>query len=185
MIAEKDFHKFPLCIDLDGTLWDGDCLWLSAKLFLKKSPWKILNLIIWWSQDRTVLKHNLVKNIGFEPIHIDFYEPILEYVKALKANGAKLYLITGSDQIIADAVAKHLGIFEQAFGSSIKKNMVGHNKTDILNNLFVKHQYIYFGNEWKDRLVWQNSAAAVAVNVSKRTKNWLKNSGIYTKYFKC
>lgn len=185
MIAEKDFHTLPLCIDLDGTLWHGDCLWLSAKIFLQKKPWKILHLLIWWLQDRTTLKHNLVKNLGFNSNQIIFYKPILEYIKNLKSQGAKLFLITGSDQIIADAVAKNLGIFEQAFGSHIGKNMVAQNKAELLNTLFGKQKYIYFGNEWKDRFVWQDSAAAVAVNISKRTKIWLENSGIYTKYFEC
>ena len=27
--SEEDFAKFPICVDLDGTLWAGDCLWLS------------------------------------------------------------------------------------------------------------------------------------------------------------
>ena len=185
MIAEKDFYKFPLCIDLDGTLWPGDCLWLSARKFLKKSPWKIFHLIIWWLNDRTVLKHSLVKDMHFNPSHIVFFPSMLEYIQNLKAKGAKLYLITGSDQIIADAIGKHLGIFENSFGSHIGTNMVAQNKAELLNNLFGEKNYIYFGNEWKDRFVWQHSAAAVAVNVSKATKNWLKNSGIYTKYFEC
>lgn len=185
MIDEAEFYKFPLCIDLDGTLWPGDCLWLSAKNFLKKFPWKIFHLIVWWLNDRTILKHNLVKNTEFNASKISFYKHMLEYINSLKAKGAKLYLITGSDQIIADAVGKHLGIFEKSFGSHIGTNMVAKNKAELLNNLFGTKQYIYFGNEWKDKFVWQDSAAAVAVNVSKPTKNWLKNSGIYTKYFEC
>jgi hypothetical protein len=61
--------------------------------------------------------------------------------------------------------------------------MVAQNKAALLNNLFGKRNYIYFGNEWKDRFVWQHSAAAVAVNVSKRTSDWLESNNIYTKYF--
>jgi SAM-dependent methyltransferase len=31
-----NFSHHPICVDLDGTLWAGDCLWVCIGKFLKK-----------------------------------------------------------------------------------------------------------------------------------------------------
>lgn len=184
-IIEKDFAKFPICVDLDGTLWPGDCLHLCLKNCLKKYPFKIFHLLFWWFKGRTYLKHNLLKLVSFNPDKLPFFPEILQYLHSLKQQGAKLYLITGSDQQIADKVSRYLNIFEEAYGSTLGNNLVGENKADLLNFLFGKQKYIYFGNEWKDRLVWRYCAAAVAIDVDQKTLEWLNTQSIYTRRFIC
>lgn len=184
-ISEQDFAKFPICVDLDGTLWSGDCLWICIADFLKHHPLRIFQMLYWWYQDRTYLKHNLLKFVSFHPERLAFFPEILEYLRHLKENGAKIYLITGSDQQIADMVSKHLNIFDNAFGSTLGCNLVGNNKANLLNNTFGKKKYIYFGNEWKDRLVWEHSIAAAVVNIDKKTSNWLESQPIYARRFIC
>lgn len=183
--SEQDFIKFPICVDLDGTLWAGDCLWLCIFSFLKRYPFRIFQLLLWWYKSRTHLKHNVLKAISFNPQKLSFFPEILQYLYTLKEKGAKLYLVTGSDQEIADKVSKHLNIFEKAFGSTLNHNLVGMKKAKLLNTLFGKKKYIYFGNEWKDRFVWQYCIAAVAVDIDQRTSNWLDTQSIYTRRFIC
>jgi len=183
--SEQDFAKFPICVDLDGTLWAGDCLWLCARDFLKRYPFRFFQLFIWWKKGRTHLKHNLFKNVFFDPKKLLFFSEILQYLFWLKEQGAKLYLVTGSDQQIADKVSGFLNIFEDAFGSTLDNNLVGEKKAALLNKMFGSKKYIYFGNEWKDRLVWQHSIAAGAVNVDKKTLEWLGSQPIYTRRFIC
>ena len=74
--SEQDFAKFPICVDLDGTLWSGDCLWLCARDFLKRHPFRFFQLFIWWKKGRTHLKHNLLKNIIFDPKKLVFFPEI-------------------------------------------------------------------------------------------------------------
>ena len=183
--SAKDFAKFPICVDLDGTLWAGDCLWLNLLEFLKQHPLRFLQPLFWWHKDRTYLKYNLAKAVFFNPKKLSFFPEILEYLLGLKSRGAKLYLVTGSDQTIADAIAKHLNIFEKAFGSTLGNNLVGMNKAELLNILFGEKKYIYFGNEWKDRFVWEYCIAAVAVNIDQKTSAWLDAQPIYTRRFIC
>lgn len=184
-ISEQDFVNFPICVDLDGTLWKGDCLWMCMTDFLKRYPYRVFQMFYWWYQGRTYLKHNLLKFISFNPKKISFFPEILTYLHDLKKQGAKLYLITGSDQEIADVISAYLDIFEKAFGSTLGCNLVGHNKANLLNKIFGKKNYVYFGNEWKDRFVWENSIAAVAVDIDQKTFNWLKSQPIYTRRFIC
>ena len=183
--SEEDFAKFPICVDLDGTLWAGDCLWLCARDFLKRHPFRFLQLFIWWKKGRTHLKHNLLKNVIFDPKKLVFFPEVFQYVQKLKEQGAKLYLVTGSDQEIADKVSSFLNIFDGAFGSTPDNNLVGEKKAALHNKMFGKKKYVYFGNEWKDRLVWQYSIAAGAVNVDKKTSAWLSHQPIYTRRFIC
>ncbi len=184
-ISEQNFAQFPICVDLDGTLWGGDCLWLCARAFLKRKPLGIFQLLFWWYKGRTHLKHNLLKAVPFDPSKLLFFPETLQYLLYLKEQGAKIYLVTGSDQQIADKVSVYLNIFEDAFGSTLGNNLVGQKKAALLNKLFGSKKYIYFGNEWKDRLVWQCSIAAGAVNVDKKTLDWLNAQPFYTRRFIC
>lgn len=183
--SESDLIKFPVCVDLDGTLWEGDCLWLCVRQFLKQNPFKAFILPFWWYKGRAFLKNKLLKFVSFEPANLTFFPEILEYLTQLKDQGAKIYLVTGSDQFIADKVSSFLNIFENAFGSTPENNLVGEKKAELLNKMFGIKQYIYFGNEWKDRLIWQYCIAAGAINVNKRTLNWLSAQDIYTHRFIC
>lgn len=180
-----DLSKFPICVDLDGTLWAGDCLWLCAKQFLKKNPLGIFQLVFWWLKGRTVLKRKLLTKVSFDPASLNYFPEILKFVVSLKEQGAKTYLVTGSDQEIADKVSAHLNIFDAAFGSCIGNNLVGENKATLLNKLFGKKNYVYFGNEWKDQFVWQYCAAIVAVNTDARTQKWVDAQDIYSRRFIC
>lgn len=184
-ITEQNFAQYPICVDLDGTLWAGDCLWLCARAFLKRNPLRIFQLLFWWYKGRTHLKHHLLNFVSFDPGKLLFFQDILQYLLLLKEQGAQIYLITGSDQQIADKVSAHLNIFEDAFGSTLGNNLVGKKKATLLNTLFSEKKYIYFGNEWKDRFVWQHSIAAVAVNVDQKTLNWLNAQPFYTRRFIC
>lgn len=183
--SEQDFIKFPICVDLDGTLWAGDCLWLCIHAFLKRYPYKIFQLFFWWYKGRTYLKHNLLKYIFFDPKKLHFFPEVQKYLFSLKKQGAKIYLVTGSDQQIADKVSSHLKLFENAFGSTLGNNLVGERKAKLLNSLFESKKYIYFGNEWKDRFIWQHCIAAGAVNIDKKTCAWLNSQPIYTRRFIC
>lgn len=180
-----NFSHYPICVDLDGTLWAGDCLWVCIRKFLKKYPLRFAQVFLWLRQGRTHLKHNLLDYVTFEAKELNYFSEILIYLNELKSQGGKLYLITGSDQAIADKVAKHLNIFECAYGSTIGNNLVGDKKANLLNQLFGVKDYIYFGNEWKDRLIWQHCAAAVCVNINNKTLKWLTSNGIYIRRFIC
>lgn len=177
------FNNYPVCVDLDGTLWGGDCLWICIRKFLKKYPHRFAQMLLWWCRGRTYLKHNLLNYVRFEANELKYFSELLIYLTELKNQGTKLYLITGSDQKIADRVSKYLNIFEDAYGSTIGNNLVGNKKAELLNQLFGEKHYIYFGNEWKDRLIWQHCVAAGCVNVDAKTLRWLDANEIYTRRF--
>ena len=182
---EIDFSQYPICVDLDGTLWNGDCLWLCARKFLKRNPFHIAKIFLWWGKSRWHLKHNLLKHIIFDAKELAYFPDVLNDLISLKNQGARLYLVTGSDQAIANQVAQHLDLFEKAYGSTAGTNLVGNKKAELLNELFGINKYIYFGNEWKDRLVWKYCAAAGCVNVDNKTLKWLAAQGIYIRRFIC
>jgi len=180
-----DFTQYPICVDLDGTLWAGDCLWLCVRKFLKRYPLRVTQLFLWWYRGRTHLKHNLLKYVTFDATELSYFPEVLQELTDLQKHGAVLYLVTGSDQAIADEVSNHLKFFTKAFGSTIDTNLVGSQKAELLNQLFGAKQYIYFGNEWKDRLVWQHCVAAGCVNIDNKTLKWLSAQQLYIRRVIC
>lgn len=188
--TDLDLAKYPVCVDLDGTLWAGDCLWVCIRKFLQHDDiginiCRVVQMFLWWCRGRTHLKHNLLRYVKFDAGELTYFQEILQYLTNLKNRGAKLYLVTGSDQDIAVNVLQHLRIFEEAFGSTIGNNLVGHKKAALLNQLFGVKQYVYFGNEWKDRFVWQHCVAAGCVNINSKTLKWFTSQKIYIRRFVC
>jgi 4-hydroxybenzoate polyprenyltransferase len=75
-------------------------------------------------------------------------------------------LCTASDQKIADAIASHLGVFDEAIGSDGQVNLAGERKAQMLEQRFGKAGFDYAGNSSADIAVWQRARRAIVVNAS-------------------
>lgn len=156
----------PLCIDLDGTLIRTDTLNESIWMMARHSPLKVLLLPIWLLRGRGFLKRKVMTSYRPSAASLSYNQELLEYIKREHARGRKLVLATASDQVMADDVAKHLGIFDLAIGSDGRINKKSHQKLKALEALFGKKGFVYAGNSWSDVPVWLGSAAAITVDVS-------------------
>ena len=81
MPSNKDFinmplQKFPLCIDLDGTLLNSDILYESSIKLILTKPWLIFSLLLWILKSKAWLKHKVAQRV-------DLAIPILPYNKAV------------------------------------------------------------------------------------------------------
>lgn len=54
-----DAIKLPLCVDLDGTLIEGDASWMSVRTLFKRSPFTAVSLLPLFFVDRAKFKHEL------------------------------------------------------------------------------------------------------------------------------
>src|SRR5436190_22385964 len=103
----------PLCVDLDGTLTAGDTSWEAFLLLAKHRPLDLFRVPGWLSKGRGYLKDQIFQRVMPDATHFPYRQDLLEMLRAMKNEGVRLVLATGSDRRMAAAVADHLRIFDE------------------------------------------------------------------------
>jgi len=154
----------PLCVDLDGTLIKSDLLWESLVRLLQRNPLYLIAAVVWWSGGRAALKQQLARRVAVDPAHLPYHEPFLEYLRAQRAAGRRLLLVTASDRALAALVAEHVGLFDEVLASDGQTNLRGRNKGAHLAGRFGERGFDYAGNSSVDLPVWARAREALVVN---------------------
>lgn len=140
-----------ICVDLDDTLISQDCLWtLAASVLPRPSLWRKILWPLSWSH----MKSALARYGVLDPKTLVYNTILLRDIHRWKKEGHAIYLVTGAHQSVADKIARHLGCFDEVFGSSDTYNLSGKNKGKFLCHVFGKGNFWYIGDCWKDRHVW-------------------------------
>src|ERR1041385_414715 len=126
----------PLAVDLDGTLIRTDMLWESVARLLRKNPFWLLALPLWWSGGRANLKRQLARRVEVEPNALPYNEPLLAWLREQKRAGRLLVLATASDVAMARPVAQHLGLFDEVLPSDGQTNLRDRAKLRALTERF-------------------------------------------------
>lgn len=145
----------PLCVDLDGTLVSTDCLWESLFLLGRQHPLAALAVPFWFMSGKATAKRQISDRVLPNPSTLPYRVALIDRLKAEKASGRKIYLVTASDQRIANVVAGHLGLFEEAIGSDGQRNLKGPAKASYLTERFGKGGFDYAGDSSADLPVWE------------------------------
>ncbi|MGH8321941.1 MAG: UbiA family prenyltransferase [Gammaproteobacteria bacterium] len=157
----------PLCVDLDGTLIRTDLLMESALQLLHKNPLNLFRFMVWTTKGKAHLKRQIASRTRFDAAYLPYNTEFLEWMRQT-ANGRELVLCTASDQLLAEAVAGHVGGFQLVLGSDGNHNLSGVNKAMALSKRFGERGFDYAGDNWKDLPVWQCARRAIVVNASRR-----------------
>ena len=86
----------------------------------------------------------------------------------MRANGRNLILVTASTRPLAEAIARHIDLFDAVEASDDKINLSGLIKAVRLCQRFADREFVYAGNGFDDIQVWKRAGAAVVVNASDR-----------------
>ena len=154
----------PLCVDLDGTLVNTDMLVESALHAAHRRPLTLFALPFWLMRGRSALKAKLAEGAEIDVSTLPYNEQLLTHLRAEQARGRKLVLVTASDQKLAQAVADHLGLFDEVIASDGVRNMKGKAKAETLEQRFGPKGFAYAGNESADLKVWRKAQSAILVN---------------------
>jgi len=155
----------PLCVDLDGTLIRTDLLFESAVRLLKHKPWLIFLLPVWLLQGRAVLKRNLARRVSIDPRLLPYDERFLDWLRAESARGREILLATAADELLARAVADHLGLFSRVLSSDGSINLKGRQKLEALRRQ-IGRDFEYAGDSKADLEIWRGCSGAILVNAS-------------------
>lgn len=158
--------ELPLCVDLDGTLIATDLLWESYFALARRRPWALARLPGWLLRGRARLKREIAVRVELDPGALPYRAEVVEFLRAEKAQGRRLVLATASDRRLAEAVAGHLGLFDEVMASDGEANLKGAAKRRALEGRFGPGGYAYIGDSAADLPVWEGAGEALVVGSS-------------------
>src|SRR5688572_29221917 len=115
----------PLCVDLDGTLIEGDTLEISIRHLARRTPWVLLALPFVLMRGRPALKAFVANRYVPDPASLVWRTEVLTFLREEKSRGRRIVLATAAHRLIGEAVFKHLGIFDALVATDSSDNLKG------------------------------------------------------------
>lgn len=154
----------PLAVDLDGTLLDSDLLIESSLAFIRARPAHMLCPLGWLISGKAHLKERLANISKIDVTCLPYNAQVIAFIKAERARGRQIILVTASHKIYADQIASHLQLFDRVMATHGDINLSARNKRDRLVEEFGVGGFDYAGNAHDDLPVWAAARHAYIVN---------------------
>lgn len=178
MSEHSKVANIPIVVDLDGTLIRSDLLYESASQFVIQNPFQMLKLPYWLvKKGIAYLKGRLAGAAQIDVTLLPYNFPLIEWLRRQKKSGRKLVLATASDEGLANSVAKHIGLFDEIYGSKGLINLKSDQKRDHLVSLYGENGFDYVGNSSADLPIWDRARRAYIVGGSGGLMRALKKTG--------
>ncbi|MEP7042437.1 MAG: UbiA family prenyltransferase [Dokdonella sp.] len=153
----------PLCVDLDGTLLRTDLLIESALGLLRTNPLYLVRFLVWLLAGKANLKRQIAARSSLDVASLPYETRVVDWLRGA-LDGQRRVLCSASDQKFVDAVAAHVGGFDEAIGSDGRHNLAGVNKAAALSERYGERNFDYAGNAAADLHVWRRARKAIIVN---------------------
>jgi 4-hydroxybenzoate polyprenyltransferase len=153
----------PLVVDLDGTLIHSDLLWETLLLFARQQFWRLWLLPLWLFKGKAGFKLRLAAQVALDPATLPYDQTLLQQISHARDGGRRIVLATGAARPLADAVAAHVGLFDEVLASEDGVNLTSRHKAAALCRLYGERGFDYVGNGRADLAVWALSRHAYAV----------------------
>jgi phosphoserine phosphatase len=167
-------------VDLDGTLLKTDCSWEAVVQMLFRHPLRLLGILRGCGRGRAWLKRQISTAAPLPVESLPYNADVIGLIRQAKSSGRKALLVTASDQLVADSVAAHLKLFDEAIGSDGVTNLRGAAKAELLVKKFGRGGFDYAGDSAVDIPVWEAARRAYAVNPAPAAARWLAQRGSAT-----
>lgn len=178
----KSEESEVICVDLDYTLISTDILIEQIIKFLKRNPFKIFLLVIWFFKSKRYLKKKLFENVKVDYLNLPYREEVINFIKQEKERNKKVVLITATYYEIANQINSQLKIFDEVYGSNENISLKGKNKEKFLVGKFGIGAFSYIGDSISDLPIWRKSRKSYLVSNSrfmnfllKKRKNFAGN----------
>jgi 4-hydroxybenzoate polyprenyltransferase len=160
-------EKNVIAVDLDGTLTLTDTLHESALCLLRDRPVNVLALPFWLLGGKAALKAKVADRVDLDITTLPYNSALIDWLKEERAAGKRIVLCTATDIRVAQAIADHLGLFDEVLASDGTTNNAGANKRAALEAKYGAKAYDYAGNSAADMAVWAGARQAIVVNASE------------------
>jgi 4-hydroxybenzoate polyprenyltransferase len=161
--AESRASEPPLFVDLDGTLVKTDLLLESLLVLLKQQPWTIVLLPLWLLRGRAHLKAEIARRAEVAADTLIYDEQLLGRLREERARGREVVLATASHAAYAEAVARHLGLFDGVLASDATRNLKGERKLAAILEYTAGASFDYAGNEGADLPIWRRARRSICI----------------------
>ena len=158
--------KVPLVVDLDGTLSKTDTLIEAFLILIKKNVFLIVFLPFWLLKGKAYFKQKIAAAIDFNAEGLIYNQDVVLYIEQARQAKRQVYLATGADKKIAEAVQAKFQLFDGVFASDGNVNLTGSKKCALLVETFGEQGFEYAGNSSVDLNVWNSASAALVVCAS-------------------
>ncbi len=159
----------PLCVDLDGTIIRGDTFWEQVFLLIRRNPLFVFQLLAWTPRGKPHVKAQLaaLPMPTWSSFNVD--PQIVEWLRAERARGRAVHLVTGTHYAAAQLAADHLACFDAVHCTTATENLTSARKAALLHTLHGRGGFDYAGNSSADLAVWQEAATAIACHARPHT----------------
>src|SRR3954471_16761603 len=144
--------KPVLVIDLDRTLVRGDMLHEALFAFLARQPWRLPAVLGWLMLGKAEFKRRLADELIIDSAELPVNESVIELIRNAREEGRRVVLVSAAEQRQVNAIARHLGLFDEAFGTCTlpQTNLGGHDKARFLIERFGDKGFDYVGDSRTD-----------------------------------
>ncbi len=167
MEARSNRNSLPLAVDLDGTVIATDLFWEALVRLFKSNPLLLLLAPFWLMRGKAFLKQELARRVAIDAKSLPYRTEFIEFLRGEKDKGRRLVLATGSPKTFADAIAVHLGLFDQVMATEGEINLTSSRKRDALVAAFGDGGFDYAGNSVEDIKVFEAASNAIIVAPDK------------------
>jgi len=168
-VSLQEPGRRPLYVDMDGTLLSTDVLWEMLIRLMGTRPWLLLSAPFWLMKGKAFFKRQLIARITLNPALLPYHKPVVAYLTRERQKGREIILATASDQGVAEAVARHVGLFSAVLASDGVVNLTGHAKLSAIRQHANGIAFDYVGNSQTDLPIWQQASRAILVQPSRHT----------------
>ncbi len=169
--TDKTPDPVPLCVDLDGTLLRTDLMWECIAALLRRRPWRVLLLPLWWARGRPYLKARLAREAPPDMETLPYRERLAGWLREQAAGGRAVWLVSGSHHWLVRRVAKRMGCFVGVEGTRRGVNLSGRPKAEWLVGRFGERGFDYAGDRGIDLRVWCRAREAILVDAPQRLES--------------
>lgn len=159
--------KYPLCVDLDGTLIKTDTLFEACLILFKQNFFILFNLVFWVFHGKSYLKGKVFSRVILPIETFPVSKTFLKFLESEHQKGREIVLVTASHRLIAEKIKTRFSFFSDIIATQCKINLKGQNKRLVLNERFGAGNYDYAGNSEADLAIWQDARHCVVVNASR------------------
>ncbi len=165
-VSASEMENIPLIVDLDGTLTPTDTLHEALVKNIKTIPVLMARMPFWLLKGKAGFKSRLADHAQIDVSLLPYNDDVLAYIQNAKAQGRSIVLATASDHRVAQAVADHLGVFDDIIATSPEGNLSGAAKRDAIEARYGVKGFDYIGNESVDKPIWRSARRAILCHAS-------------------
>lgn len=162
--AASEPTSIALVVDLDGTLCRSDSLHEALIRLALHQPLRLAQALPTLRQGRAAFKRAVAAR-GIAPAETLPYAPtVIAAIKAARAAGRPVWLVSAADDRQVAAVANHLGLFDGWQGTTAEgPNLKGAAKAEWLVARFGAGGFDYIGDSRSDLPVWAAARQGLVV----------------------